>query len=249
MKSLSLLAFFAVVIGLAACGKNSDNQSTPAAAPVTYGCQAGQIYNQQYGCLNPGNCPSGAGINPQTNQCVGGATIAQATSLRWGAPLRSIARDVFEDTLRNFNGVCRQKTAEFNYYPYWGVSASLNLNPASLCSYYSQTGYLIIEGTTAASNQVFITIAGGQPSPNGAYNAYAYHPVLSYSVPAYIYDINNSAGMELRAGYSTNYFGGLTPNDQGLILRINTGRLSSSKFNVEILFQGQKFAEATVEKY
>lgn len=100
MKAFSLFAGLALIVSIAGCGNN--NNSTAAGS-----CQSGQVYSQQYGCLNQGGCPAGQAL--YNNSCVqtsatGGQCAAGQVHTQYGCLQQAPA------------GYCQQYGQQYGQY-------------------------------------------------------------------------------------------------------------------------------------
>ena len=228
-----------------ACGQSNNGGPAQAPAPLPPGlitpngtgtgtCQAGQIYNQQYGYLSPGNCQPGYGYVPAQNTCVQGQAMdfqtcyGQQASSRWAAGL-SISNRTSLEALLKYSGVCD---------PYW---IGWNFGTWS-CSNYSSQGFIIIEALNATAGEVNITIGAGASTPysNNYYNGGGQY--LTLSMRGLIHPINNSTGMEI---VGSNY----AAQNLGFRGTVDTGTLKDQTYTIKLFFQDVQFAQTTVQRW
>lgn len=111
MKRTLLLIIASLSLGLTAvgCGSKSSNNSattpTPTDPGVTGGsqCQPWQVYTTQFGCLDPGVCPSGYGYNPADGRCYRGTVASQVPSGIWDNGITVTNITQFQKMLRDLN--------------------------------------------------------------------------------------------------------------------------------------------------
>lgn len=238
MKSLlTVLSVFAT-LSIAACGKGGGGADPgpvpPGVHPMSY-CQVGQIYVEQYGCLNQMSCQDSHGYVQEQNLCVPGIRVTeqhvpadpQASNGRFFGALSIAKRSQFELLLR-YSGLCD---------PYW---SGWNWGQAD-CSYWSDRGYIEVNAISGPGH-INLTIGAGTSYPYNPGGWGGTTPHKSFNQLAKAYDYNNGAGMQI-VGADFN------GNDVGLRAIVDNGRLSSSTLNLKLYFQGVHFANATVQRY
>lgn len=264
----SLLSVLFATFALAACGTNGGGgvaSTGPGVGQTGTGvdirtCQVGQIYSQQYGCLNRGQCGTNQGIVLNTNQCVPGQLVTEESihgvqaSTRLYSAITISNRTQLELLLKNA-GLC-----DFGAYG-WGVTIG-----QANCGYLASRGaFVIVRLFTGSANDVSVTVGAGTQYPtdllqvpgiysqqfiNGYQYGYPQYPLMgatyqrysAFSQQSRTFDYNNSQGIQI-VGF--NYAG----QDVGMRIVVENGRFGSNNLMGRLLYQNVEVGTITLQRY
>lgn len=279
MKSFKMVLSTFVFALIAACAPNNQNQTALQPGQVGVGpmgagvdikaCQIGQIYNQQYGCMNRNNCQAGTGWTgniaqqyqqqqagqPVTNAgtCVAGTLVTEEIKFGAIAGLRffgtvTIVNKAQFNMLLQYAGIC-------NPYSY-GFTISLNGFSSVTCNTYTDRGAFVIlkaYGGASGADTINMQVGAGTTVPYDLINTLPYtiygqqtysnsYQYRSFSQSSRLYLTNANQGMTI-VGM------GPTGQDVGLALVVPTGNLGSQTLEAQLSFQGVVVANVTLQKY
>ncbi|MES2962345.1 MAG: hypothetical protein V4760_00550, partial [Bdellovibrionota bacterium] len=194
--ALSIIALALV----AACAPNNNNPNSLQPGQVGVGpmgagvdiktCQVGQIYSQQYGCLNRANCQANQGWTgsiqqqyqqqqagqPVTNTgtCVAGQLVTEEIKFGYAAGLRffgsvTIVNKSQFNVLLQHAGIC-------NPY-YYGFTVSLNGFSSVTCNTYTDRGAFVILkafGGASGADTINLQVGAGTQVPQDLLNVLPY---------------------------------------------------------------------------
>lgn len=279
MKSFKMALSALALAFVAACAPNNNNPTALQPGQVGVGpmgagvdikaCQVGQVWNQQYGCMNRAHCPTGQGstINTalqyqqqqagqpvqQNGTCVAGTIVTEEIKFGYTAGVRffgtiTVVNKSQFNMLLQYAGIC-------NPY-YYGFSIGMNgFNSITCNSYTDRGGFVILKafGGASGADTINMTVGAGTQVPYDLINVLPYtvygqqtytntYQYRSFSQQSRLYLTNAQQGMSI-VGMSP------TGGDVGLSLVVPNGNLGSQSFEAQLMFQGLVIANVTLTKY
>lgn len=253
MKRTLLLIIASLSLGLTAvgCGSKSSGGGaattpTPTDPGVNGGtqCQPWQVYTTQFGCLDPGVCPSGYGYNPADGRCYRGTVGSQVPVGNWDNGITVVNISKFQRMLRDL-GRCYMSncpTASWAYLSlqisegsYWGAGANggwqwavPGYNQSS--AFHTQFGYNYgaPQARRAQINLLTATAYYGNRS-NIQFVSSVYPTETGFKMV--VYGVSHTAAYNDRIKFNFTYL-----------------NVDKSQLQVEITYQGELVAEGTIDR-
>lgn len=253
-RTIKTAMIMALSVVFVACAQNGGGGSTakpptnPGTGPLgtnieARNCEVGQIFVQQYGCLNRYSCDAGHGWIANDFRCVPGILVTE--ELKYGTSYGA----------RFFGGLQVTNSSQFALMmkyaglcdPYW---VGWNFGTAKCSTWTNKGGFVELRSFGGSvSNQATLYIGAGTTNPfmynwtgGSMYPSQSYVvPYIGYSQSAKIDPMNNSTGM---------YITGIdyTGSNVGIKAVVETGKISDYYLNMKLYFQNVEFASAYVER-
>ncbi len=251
MKRIVLLLLASISLGLGSigCGSKSSSTATPPATdPGINGggpwsqCQPWQVYTTQFGCLNPGSCPSGYGYNPGDARCYRGTIGSEIPQGTWDEGISVVNISKFQKMIKDL-GRCYMKdcpSASWAYlslqifgenYQYGGTNGGWG----AMVPGYNQS---------SAFHMQFGYNYGAPQSRSARINLYTAHATYGYAQNIQF----TSSAYPSQDGFKVivNGMGHTSAYNERIKFHFTYLNAEKTQLRVQIIYQNEVVAEGTV---
>lgn len=254
MKQALLILMTAFALAGVGCGSKSSGggATTPTDPGVNGGgggwsqCQPWQLWNETYGCMNPGSCPTGYGLNPADGRCYRGTIGAGILAGNYdsGITITNVSkyRQMLSEMRRCYQSQCPTETWAYFYMTvfeqnlYGSGTTSQNGWQAMIGGYSQSSAFHLQYGYNnmapqSRSVRINVVSAGGYYGSN-----------INVQFNSYAYPTQN--GFEVRV----NGVGHTPAYNERIIFKFTYANSARTQLNMEMIYKGTVVAQGTINK-